>query len=160
VKERREAIEAAGTQLAFVYEGSEKQAAALFARYGLDGVSRFRDPDAVLYRAFGLHRGKLFQLFGLRVLRRYLQSMSKGHGPGIMTSDGLQLPGVFLLHQSRIIKELRYGTVADRPDYVALASLESPELEDSSPESGSAILTPPPRLKWQVGDLPDACLRK
>jgi len=32
--------------------------------------------------------------------------------------------------------------------------------EDSSPESGSAILTPPPRLKWQVGDLPDACLRK
>ena len=118
-----------------MYQGSGKQAAALFARYGFADVSHFRDPDAVLYRAFGLHRGTLTQLLGLRVLRRYLQALANGHGIGMLTGDGLQLPGVFLLHRGRIIKWLRHTSVADRPKYEAMANPELPPQTDSSTAS-------------------------
>lgn len=43
---RRQAIEAAGSQLAFVHLGAEEKAKNFFAYYKLDDVPRFSDPDA------------------------------------------------------------------------------------------------------------------
>ena len=119
---RRGAIEATGTLVAFVYQGSEKQAEELFTHYGLPDVARFRDPEAHLYRAFGLGRGKMGQILGWEVLRRGFQALRGGHGQGRLTGDGFQMPGVFLLHQGQILQDFRHATIADRPDYVALAT--------------------------------------
>ena len=121
---KRGAIEAAGTQLAFVYQGSEERAAELFARYGLTDISRFQDPKAHLYQAFNLPQGRPGQIFGLKVMRRGLKALLNGHRVGGMKEANLQLPGMFLLYQSRILKSYRHKTIADRPDYEAAATCE------------------------------------
>lgn len=124
MSEKRGAIEAAGTQLAFVYQGSEDRAAKLFEQYGLTGISRFRDPEAVLYQAFELSQAKTGQMLGLKVMRRGLEALFRGHRVGGMNEANSQLPGVFLLYRSRILKSYRHRTIADRPDYEAAAICE------------------------------------
>src|SRR5216683_5656397 len=54
--ERRSAIEAQGTRLAFVHLGSEEKAQWFFKPYGLLDVPRFSDPEGRLYDEFGLVR--------------------------------------------------------------------------------------------------------
>jgi len=118
VKERREAIEAAGTQLAFVYQGSEKQAAASLHDMALTVISvpgsRYSPVSSVRIAC-----GSCFNCLDCGCCAVTCNQCQKDT-PGIMTSDGLQLPGVFLLIRAGSFKELRHGTVADRPDYVAL----------------------------------------
>jgi hypothetical protein len=45
-----------------------------------------------------------------------------GHRIGRVVGDGMQMPGVFLVYRGQIIRSFRHKTIADRPDYVALAS--------------------------------------
>jgi hypothetical protein len=116
--------------LAFVYQGSEEQAAGLFVNYGLEDVARVHDPAAVIYRAFGLQRASLGQIVGLTVMRRGLQALMEGSRVGKPSGDGFQMPGVFLLYQGRIVQSFYHKTIADRPDYDALAVCElTPERE-------------------------------
>ncbi|MFN0123208.1 MAG: AhpC/TSA family protein [Blastocatellia bacterium] len=118
---QREQLDAAGTQLAFVYMGTEEQGAVRFAAYGLGDVSRFADPGQKLYAAFDLQRAVLSQIFGWKVWRRGVEAFANGHGVGQLAGDGLQMPGVFLLHHGVVLREFRHETAADRPDYMRLA---------------------------------------
>jgi hypothetical protein len=44
-----------------------------------------------------------------------------GHGFGPQSVQAVrQLPGVFLMHAGRVLREYRHRTPADRPDYLAL----------------------------------------
>lgn len=125
MKAKRQAIEATGTRVAFVHMGTEEQAKDFFARWGDDDVARFSDPEARLYHSFGLKRGSLGQLFNLTVLTRGIDvAILKGFGGGKMIGDAFQMPGVFLIHQGKILKEFRHETQADRPDYEAMAVCE------------------------------------
>jgi hypothetical protein len=36
--------------------------------------------------------------------------------------DGFQMPGVFLLYHSEIIRSYRHQSAADRPDYMAIVT--------------------------------------
>ena len=119
-KSRRD-IEAKGTQLAFVHPGTAEQAAVV-AEHGLADVPRVDDPHGVLYRAFGLGRGSLGQVAGPRVWLRGLRALLSGHGAGKAGGDVLRMPGVFLVHNGKVMKAFRHRTSADRPDYVGLAS--------------------------------------
>ena len=103
--------------------GEDASAAKFFARYGLDDVSRISDPDQTLYRAFGLARGRLGQLFGPTVWWRGVQATLHGHLVGPLAGDGLQMPGAFLVQNGRIIRAFRHETAADRPDYCELATV-------------------------------------
>jgi hypothetical protein len=38
----------------------------------------------------------------------------------MLAGDGLQMPGVFLLHRGKVLREFRHESAADRPDYVTL----------------------------------------
>lgn len=107
--------------MAFVHMGSEEEAKAFFARYGLADVARISDPEAKLYRQFGLKRGNWWQLLGPTVWWRGFQSfILSGHKVGKLVGDGFQMPGVFLVDHSQLIREFRHDTSADRPDYEAL----------------------------------------
>lgn len=121
---QRPAIEAAGTRLAFVHMSAEGKASTLLQRYGLGDVARVSDPSKHLYRAFGLPRGSLKRLFGPKV---WLRGLSAGvlhrHGLGPIDGDGFQMPGVFLIYHGEVLKGFHHQSVADRPDYVRLASL-------------------------------------
>lgn len=127
VSEQRRAIEREGVMPGFVGMMTEPDLGAFLELYGLGDLPRFADPARNLYRAFGLGRGNARQLFGPRVWRRGLAAAAPawlgggGHGVGRLKGDGLQMPGVFLLHEERVIGGYRHETAADRPDYSRMA---------------------------------------
>ena len=119
---RRSQLEASGAGIVLVHPGNDKRAVELFARYGLDDLPRFADPGLVLYRALGLTRGSLLQLFGPRVVWRAATAALRGHRPGRKSGDALQMPGVFLVRGGVIVEAFRHGDVSDRPDYRAIVA--------------------------------------
>ena len=80
-----------------------------------------RDMGQTLYRAFGLPTGKIMQIFDLRSIVRLVPLVAK-HGAGRVQGDGLQMPGVFVIFHGEVLKAFRHQSVADRPNYVSLAS--------------------------------------
>jgi peroxiredoxin len=127
VAAQRAAIEREGVTPAFVAMSGEPDLADFLAAHGLGDLPRFSDPDRELYAAFGLGRGTLRQLLGGNVVRRGLAASAprwlagQGHGVGRLAGDGLQMPGVVLIHRGRVIGAYRHETAADRPDYGSLA---------------------------------------
>jgi peroxiredoxin len=123
VARERAGIEAAGVRIVLVHMGDSDAVEKLIRRYGLTGVDRICDPERKLYRAFGLQRGKLWQLFGPTVLWRALPAGALArHGIGRLTADGFQMPGIFLLDETGIVRRFRHRTAADRPDYAAICA--------------------------------------
>jgi hypothetical protein len=107
--------------LAFVHPNPEAQAAAIAGEHGLQDLSRFSDPDGVLYRALGLGRAGIGEFFRWSVIKRYLEAWRAGHAGSKPSGDVLRMPGVFLIDGCKVIREYRHRTPADRPDYTALA---------------------------------------
>lgn len=101
--------------------GSAEQGRDFFARYGLQDVHRFGDPDGSLYRAFGLARVPFWVLFNPKLLRRGLESFRAGHRQGMNAGDAFRMPGVFLLYKCKVVRAYRHESMADRPDYLELA---------------------------------------
>ena len=122
IRKKRSEIAATGTQLAFVHMGTEEQAQKFFSKFALNGEHRVSDPEQKLYKTFSLRRGKLSQLFGLKVWKReFRDRITLTNGMGKIIGDSFQLPGLFLIHYSEILKSFRHESVADEVDYVAMA---------------------------------------
>lgn len=83
-------------------------------------VPRIADPRCELYRAFGLGKGGFLELFGPHVWWRGMIAVFKGCGVGHLAGDGLQMPGVFVFHQGKIVASQPAQTAADLPDLAAL----------------------------------------
>lgn len=83
-------------------------------------IARIADPNCRLYRAFDLGQGGVFELFGPRVWILGVMSLMKGCGVGHLAGDGLQMPGAFLLRDSRIVAAQRARSAADLPNLAAL----------------------------------------
>jgi len=120
---RRPEIEANGTRLVLVHMGSEQHGSRFFEKYGLESVPQISDPKKTLYRAFGLRRGALGDLFGPKVWLRGFEAAILGrHGVGRLVGDGFQMPGAFLLFHGEVVRSYRHQSAADRPDYMALVT--------------------------------------
>lgn len=101
--------------------GSEAEGTSLLARHGLQEVPHFSDPDRKLYESFGLRRASWSQVFGGTVWKRGVEAFAAGHSLGFPVGDPMQMPGVFLIHEGRMVRAFRHDTAADRPDYLSLA---------------------------------------
>jgi hypothetical protein len=121
VARRRSAIEAAGTQVAFVHMSDPDQADYWFDHYGVRDLTRISDPGKHLYRAFGLEQATLRELAHPRVWWPWLRTaLLHGYGAGLAGPNWRQLTGVFVVHRGHILAALRHRNSAARPDYVAL----------------------------------------
>ena len=117
----RSSIEAAGARILIVHMGDEAPLLALLESNGLIELDRISDPNRSLYRAFGLRGGSAWQLFGAKVIwRACLRGVLLKHGMGGVSADVAQMPGVFYLEQSSVVRRFRHRSVADRPDYTSL----------------------------------------
>src|SRR5579871_2458441 len=123
ISKKRTEIEAGGSRLAFVHLGTEEKAQWFFKPYGLLDVPRFSDPEGPLYQAFGLLRAELRQYLNSESIARMLLAWSRGHWVGLPAGDIQRMPGAFLMDRGEIRKAFRHKLVSDRPDYVALATL-------------------------------------
>ena len=118
----RQDIESQGTGLVVVQMGTPEQGRKLLNGYGLADVPLVSDPQCRLYRAFGLERGRFGQLFGPSVFARGVVAFCRDrHGIGTLVGDGFQMPGVFLVHEGRVVRSHVHAHAGDVPDYVAMA---------------------------------------
>jgi hypothetical protein len=109
--------------MVLVHMMADGEAARLFERYSLADLARISDPHRQLYRAFGLESGRIRQLLSAKVWwRGFIAGVLKRHGAGRQRGDGRQMPGVFLLKDSKIVEAYRHRTAADRPDYSGVAA--------------------------------------
>ncbi len=129
--QRRE-IEATGARIVFVHMGEDEDTRYLFERYRIDDIPRISDPDAGLYRALGLDRASLFQVYGPSMWRYAVQSiLLDGHGMGQIVGDRFQMPGTFLIHRGSVISGFRHARISDHPDYVSIVGclVQSEEIQ-------------------------------
>ena len=119
---QRTKLEVDGVRVVLVHMASESQAEVFFEKYGLQDIPRVSDPSQGIYRAFGLDRGSLLQLFGLKTwIRGFRTSVVDGHAQGATVGDSFQMPGVFLIFHGEVLRAYRHQSPADRPNYVSLA---------------------------------------
>lgn len=124
VGRQRAAIDAKGTQVAFVHMHPEAQAAEYFGRYGLGDLPRVSDPDRRLYEAFGLSSATAGSLFRWATLRRYAQAIfGGGHLPALVGGSLSQMPGAFLIVRGEVVRSFRHESVGDRLDLENLTAV-------------------------------------
>ena len=118
---RREEILRRGYGMAVVTMSDATENRHMAEEFGLTDASWIADPDRILYQALDLRRGSFLQLFGPVVFFRGIVAALKGHGIGPLGGDGFQMPGAFVLHEGRVIREFRHARASDRPDLNSLA---------------------------------------
>jgi len=125
----RSEIERDGTRILLVHLTSDEEVVDRLAP-GLVDVARLADPNQVVYRAFGLGRGRLLDVFGPLVWLRFIHvAIWRRRGFGLQ-DDIFQMPGVFMVYHGEVIRSFRHQKISDRPDYRALASGQ-PEFQGS-----------------------------
>jgi hypothetical protein len=111
-----------GFSVAIVHMGSPMDGTVMLAKYDLDHFHHFSDRQCRLYRAFGLERGTFSQVFSWRVLSRgFAAALGRGHGLGAVQGDGFQLPGIFVLHDGKVLLARPAADASERFDYLGMA---------------------------------------
>lgn len=100
----------------FVHQGGISDGERFFAAFW-PGARGIADSDSSLYRAFGLERGTVRQVFGLRVWLRVLLALLQGHLGGRPVGDPWMMPGAFLVRDGRVVWEHRARHVGDQPHF-------------------------------------------
>lgn len=124
LSDRQEKLNAYGCKLVLVHMSDAETAARYFAKYKLSDVAHVSDYDCRYYEAFGLTKGSARQLFGLHSwIRGFQAGVLDGHGVGTkQLGDGFQMPGVFVLHNGKVVNKFIHKLAGDRPEYVDLIS--------------------------------------
>ena len=105
-------------EVVLVHMSDDKTAQDYFKKYNLKGVEHVSDPGCKLYAAFGLGKGSVSQLFGLKNFIRGFETTVKGIPIRLkQIGDGFQMPGVFMLESGQIRESYIHKSAADRPDY-------------------------------------------
>ena len=99
---------------------NENQAKEFFAKYGVEDLPHFNSPNKKLYKVFGLEKGGVNALFGLKNFIRGFGAIS--HGVGKPIGDPFQMPGTFLIYKGEILKSFINKTASDVPNYEEMIS--------------------------------------
>jgi len=114
-----------GVRPVFVHLGTPERAKPFFDYYGIGDVERVSDPEATVYRlpVFALPRmNPVLMLFQPSVWRGWFKGALFKHGIGAIKEDGHQMQGIFFLKGPKIVRQFRYKTIADEPNYLKLVS--------------------------------------
>lgn len=105
-------------RIVLVHMERSEVAEPYFAKYGLENCLHIEDVSQELYRSFGLTRGSFTQLFGFKTMVRGFQAgVSLDQLGGSSFGDAFQMPGIFVIHEGKIVSEYIHKTISDRPDY-------------------------------------------
>lgn len=121
IANNRKQIESEGTKIVFVHLVDEDSASEITEQFGLSDIPRISDPNKKIYKAFGLTRANLRQLFGINVIIRGIQHVLQMNPPRPFKGDVFQMPGIFVIHKGMVVQTFKHTSLADRPDYIELA---------------------------------------
>jgi peroxiredoxin len=125
VADLRGELDKRGVRPVFVHLGTPERAKPFFDYYGIGDVERVSDPEAVVYQlpVFALPRmHPALTLFQPAVWVGWLKGAIFKHGIGPIKEDGHQMQGIFFLKGPKIVRQFRYKTIADEPDYLKLVA--------------------------------------
>jgi hypothetical protein len=125
VAELRGELDRRGVRPVFVHLGTPARAKPFFDYYGIGDVERVSDPEAAVYRlpVFALPRmHPALTLFQPLVWIGWLKGAIFKHGIGAIKEDGHQMQGIFFLKGPKIVRQFRYKTIADEPNYLKLVA--------------------------------------
>lgn len=119
ISKQRNNIERQGIKIILVHMADHETASAYFKKFKIDSLEQIADPECKVYSSFGLVKGTVSQLFGLKTWLRTAEiAATKQLLPSSKRiGDGLQMPGIFLLKDDAIIDKFIHLSVADRPNY-------------------------------------------
>jgi peroxiredoxin len=123
VADLREELARRGVRPVFVHLGTPERAKPFFDYYGIGDVERVSDPEAKIYQnpVFLLPRiHPALTLLQPSVWVGWLKGAIFKHGIGAIKEDGHQMQGIFFLKGPKIVRQFRYRTIADEPDYLKL----------------------------------------
>lgn len=103
MSEQKTEIDGKGWQLVLVHMSPDGKELPIPEGSPLSDVPRISDPDCELYRAFGLGKGTFRQLFHPRIWWRGFQALRSGSVGGGLQGDGLQLSGMFLVRDGKVV---------------------------------------------------------
>jgi peroxiredoxin len=125
IADLRGELERRGVRPVFVHLGTPERAKPFFAYYGIADVERVSDPAAAVYQlpVFAISRiHPVLTLFQPSVWAGWLKGALFTHGIGAIKEDGKQMQAIFFLKGSKIVREFRYKTIADEPNYLKLVA--------------------------------------
>jgi hypothetical protein len=114
-----------GVRPVFVHLGTPERAKPFFDYYGIGDVERVSDPEARVYRepVFAVERKSfLMTLLPPKVWWGWLKGAFVKYGMGAIKEDPGRMQGLFFLKGPTIVRQFRYRTMADEPDYLKLVS--------------------------------------
>ena len=119
VSNKRKKFEVEGIKIILVHMADPETAENYFKEFGLQNIEHVSDPDCKNYAIFGLVKGSFSQLYGLKTwIRGFEISVTKPNLPNIKRiGDGLQMPGIFLLRDSKVVERFVHNSIADKPNY-------------------------------------------
>ena len=107
--------------LVLVHMSSLEDSKQYLSKFGLENALQISDPECLLYAEFGLIKGTMGQLFGLKVWSRGFTQMIKGNNYSLRpVGDGFQMPGIFIILNGEVKNMFFYNSIADKPDYLKL----------------------------------------
>lgn len=118
----KENIYKMGTQIVFVHMAGLEEAIDFFGKYDFEKIQHVSDQDCVYYQKFGLSKGTFKQLFGFQSWIGMGRATLKGNSPEKILGDPAQMPGIFLIHNNKVLKSFVYKSVGDYPDFLNLAT--------------------------------------
>jgi hypothetical protein len=125
VAELKPELDKRGVRPVFVHLGTPERAKPFFDYYGIGDVERVSDPGATIYRnpVFAIPRiHPALTLLQPSVWIGWLKGPIFKHGIGMIKEDGEQMQGIFFLKGPKIVREFRYETIADEPNYLKLVA--------------------------------------
>ena len=125
VAELKPEFDKRGVRPVFVHLGTPERAKPFFDYYGIGDVERVSDPEAAVYRmpVFAIARiHPVLTLFQPAVWAGWLKGALFKHGIGAIKEDGKQMQAIFFLKGPKIVRQFRYKTIADEPNYLKLVS--------------------------------------
>lgn len=123
----KEKIVGENARIILVHMADPARAAEILLDYGLESVDAVSDPDRDIYQKLGLRRGSFSKVFGLRIWwKAFKNGLKNGHPIGSIEGDLYQMPGIFVIEKGKVVSKFVHKTIADTPDYYALAACESP----------------------------------
>ena len=118
---RKDQIDARGVRVVFVHMSPYSEAVPFFKQFGLENPLNVSDPTGRLYRAMGLRRMDVLDIFRPRVWwRGFLAAVLRRHWFGRLRGDGFQMPGTFLVDHGRVVASHISTDAADHADFDAM----------------------------------------
>jgi len=125
VSDLRPELDKRGVRPVFVHLGTPERAKPFFDYYGIGDVERVSDPEAKVYQnpVFAISRiHPALTLLQPAVWAGWLKGAIFKHGIGAIKEDGKQMQAIFFLKGPKIVRQFRYKTIADEPNYLKLVA--------------------------------------